>query len=155
MYFLIQNSLHSAGHIYSAQYSGWYCVSDETFLTDSQLKVDASSGQRYSLESGHPVEWFEETNYMFRLSNIQQNVIDWLKRGNKVRPIKFERILMDMLNDPLPDVSVSRPSNRVHWAIPVPNDDTQTIYVWLDALINYLTSAGYPDSNVRFKALLV
>ncbi|XP_017464754.1 PREDICTED: methionine--tRNA ligase, mitochondrial isoform X1 [Rhagoletis zephyria] len=142
-------TLHKLGHIYSAAYSGWYCVSDETFLTDSQLRLDTATGARFSLESGHPVEWTEETNYMFRLSEIQENVIYWVKKGGHVRPKKFEKILLDMLSESLPDVSVSRPANRVHWAIPVPDDETQTVYVWLDALINYLTSAGYPDKKYR------
>ncbi|XP_034487769.1 methionine--tRNA ligase, mitochondrial isoform X2 [Drosophila innubila] len=140
-------TLQSRGHIYSAAYSGWYCVSDETFLTDSQLRVDEQSGTRYSLESGHPVEWTEETNYMFRLSQFQDDVRHWVKQEARIRPAKFEKILLDTLSEPLPDVSVSRPANRVHWAIPVPNDDTQTVYVWLDALINYLTSRGYPNEQ--------
>ena len=139
-------TLKENGHIYSANYQGWYCVSDETFLTDSQLRLDETNGQRYSLESGHPVEWTEEQNYMFRLSKFQDDVIYWLKQGNKIKPIKFEKILFDMLSEPLPDVSVSRPAQRVPWAIPVPDDPNQTIYVWLDALVNYLTSAGYPDA---------
>ncbi|EDW97601.1 methionine--tRNA ligase, mitochondrial isoform X1 [Drosophila yakuba] len=139
--------LHTRGHIYSAAYSGWYCVSDETFLTDSQLRLDEASGTRYSLESGHPVEWTEETNYMFRLSQFQDDVRHWVKQEARIRPAKFEKILLDTLSEPLPDVSVSRPSNRVHWAIPVPDDDSQTVYVWLDALVNYLSSVGYPDEE--------
>ncbi|XP_043654021.1 methionine--tRNA ligase, mitochondrial [Drosophila teissieri] len=139
--------LHTRGHIYSAAYSGWYCVSDETFLTDSQLRLDEASGTRYSLESGHPVEWTEETNYMFRLSQFQDDVRHWVKEEARIRPAKFEKILLDTLSEPLPDVSVSRPSNRVHWAIPVPDDDSQTVYVWLDALVNYLSSVGYPDEE--------
>lgn len=55
---------------------------------------------------------------------------------------------MEYLKEPLMDISVSRPSDRVSWAIPVPGDKTQTVYVWLDALVNYLTSAGYPDDKV-------
>uniref|UniRef100_A0A0A1XJZ0 Methionine--tRNA ligase, mitochondrial n=1 Tax=Zeugodacus cucurbitae TaxID=28588 RepID=A0A0A1XJZ0_ZEUCU len=142
-------TLHTRGHIYSAAYSGWYCVSDETFLTDSQLRLDSTTGARFSLESGHPVEWTEETNYMFRLSALQDEVLYWVKQGGRIRPAKFEKILLDMLSEPLPDVSVSRPANRVHWAIPVPDDASQTVYVWLDALINYLTSAGYPDEKYQ------
>ncbi|XP_069969329.1 methionine--tRNA ligase, mitochondrial isoform X2 [Bactrocera oleae] len=142
-------TLHTRGHIYSAAYSGWYCVSDETFLTDTQLRLDSAAGARFSLESGHPVEWTEETNYMFRLSALQDEVLYWVKQGGRIRPAKFEKILLDMLSEPLPDVSVSRPANRVHWAIPVPDDQSQTVYVWLDALINYLTSAGYPHEKYR------
>ncbi|EDX12973.1 GD20436 [Drosophila simulans] len=140
-------TLYTRGHIYSAAYSGWYCVSDETFLTDSQLRLDEATGTRYSLESGHPVEWTEETNYMFRLSQFQDDVRHWVKTEARIRPAKFEKILLDTLSEPLPDVSVSRPSNRVHWAIPVPDDDSQTVYVWLDALVNYLSSVGYPDEK--------
>ncbi|KRG01290.1 methionine--tRNA ligase, mitochondrial isoform X2 [Drosophila mojavensis] len=139
--------LQSRGYIYSAAYSGWYCVSDETFLTDSQLRLDEASGARYSLESGHPVEWTEETNYMFRLSQFQDDVRHWVQQEARIRPAKFEKILLDTLSEPLPDVSISRPANRVHWAIPVPNDETQTVYVWLDALINYLSSLGYPNEQ--------
>ncbi|XP_068153424.1 LOW QUALITY PROTEIN: methionine--tRNA ligase, mitochondrial [Drosophila tropicalis] len=139
--------LHDNGHIYSAAYSGWYCVSDEVFLTDSQLRLDEASGMRYSLESGHPVEWTEETNYMFRLSQFQDDVRYWVKQEARIQPAKFEKILLDTLSEPLPDVSVSRPSNRVHWAIPVPGDDSQTVYVWLDALVNYLSSLGYPNEK--------
>lgn len=56
---------------------------------------------------------------------------------------------MEYLKEPLKDISISRPTDRVSWAIPTPDDDTQTVYVWLDALVNYLTSAGYPNPNVR------
>lgn len=69
--------------------------------------------------------------------------------SHPIRPKKFENLLMEYLKEPLKDISISRPSDRVSWAIPVPNDNTQTVYVWLDALVNYLTSAGYPDPRVR------
>uniref|UniRef100_A0A1B0CGA3 Methionine--tRNA ligase, mitochondrial n=1 Tax=Lutzomyia longipalpis TaxID=7200 RepID=A0A1B0CGA3_LUTLO len=130
--------------IYSKNYSGWYCVSDETFLTDSQLREDEKGG-KFSLESGHPAEWTEELNYMFKLGMFQQEVIRWASREGSVRPKKFQKILLDNLEEPLPDISVSRPASRVHWAIPVPDDPSQTVYVWLDALVNYLTCSGYPD----------
>lgn len=68
--------------------------------------------------------------------------------SNPIRPKKFEKVLMEFLKEPLNDISISRPSERVSWAIPVPGDDTQTVYVWLDALVNYLTSAGYPNPKV-------
>ncbi|XP_059609929.1 methionine--tRNA ligase, mitochondrial [Phlebotomus argentipes] len=130
--------------IYTKNYSGWYCVSDETFLTESQLKEDGKGG-KVSLESGHPTEWTEELNYMFKLGLFQQEVVRWAAKEDSVRPRKFQKILLDSLEDDLPDISVSRPSSRVHWAIPVPGDSSQTIYVWLDALVNYLTCSGYPE----------
>ncbi|KAG5671711.1 hypothetical protein PVAND_001891 [Polypedilum vanderplanki] len=131
--------------IYKADYSGWYCVPDETFLTESQLITD-NSGKKFSLESGHPVEWTSEENYMFKLSKYQDEIIYWARQDNRVIPTKFNKILLDMLyQEILPDLSVSRPSTRMSWGISVPNDDSQNIYVWLDALVNYLTVAGYPD----------
>ncbi|CAH1641398.1 unnamed protein product [Spodoptera littoralis] len=105
---------------------------------------------KVSIESGHKVEWTEETNYMFRLSAFKSHLQQWLKNDGVITPSKFQKQLQEMLaNDAyLPDISVSRPSNRVHWAIRVPDDEEQSIYVWLDALVNYLTVAGYPDEGV-------
>lgn len=139
--------LQASDSLYTANYAGWYCVPDETFLTDSQLRE--TNGVRVSAESGHPVEWTEEHNYMFRLSRYQDDVVHWLRSGDRVRPAKFNKMLLDqLLGEPLPDVSVSRPSARVQWGIEVPGDATQTVYVWLDALVNYLTCAGFPDPEV-------
>lgn len=138
-------TLNSQNAIYKAKYSGFYCVPDETFLTESQLRTD-EKGNKFSLESGHPVEWTEEENYMFKLNEYQEDVLYWAKQDKRVVPSKFNKILLDMLNqENLPDISISRPSSRMQWGIPVPNDLTQNIYVWLDALTNYLTVAQYPE----------
>ncbi|KAJ3643888.1 hypothetical protein Zmor_026572 [Zophobas morio] len=144
------NILKRNNKIYSAKYSGWYCVSDETFLTESQLKERVEPDGRKTIisgESGHPVEWIEEVNYMFPLRSLQDDLKYWIRRNeNSVRPAKFRKILLDMVEaSPLPDISISRPSSRVHWGIQVPDDETQTVYVWLDALVNYLTAAGYAE----------
>lgn len=125
--------------------------------------------EKVSAESGHPVKWVEESNYMFKLSKLHEQLEYWIRSrcvkllhiihherffeisflfSNPIRPKKFERVLMEYLKEPLKDISISRPKDRVSWAIPTPDDDTQTVYVWLDALVNYLTSAGYPDPNV-------
>ena len=90
---------------------------------------------------------------MFPLSKFQDDVIYWLKQKERIKPIKFEKILFDYLSEPLPDVSISRPMSRVHWGIPVPEDDKQTIYVWLDALVNYLTCTGYPSKDVNINQI--
>lgn len=80
--FALQNVLYERNHIYKTTYSGWYCVSDEMFLTDSQLKEkEGEAGVKVSLESGHPVQWTEETNYMFKLSQFQSDVVHWIKQG--------------------------------------------------------------------------
>lgn len=137
-------ALEASGSIYSAQYSGWYCVPDETFLTDSQLKEN-DQGVKVSVDSGHPVEWTEERNFMFRLERHQADVLHWIKGcEDRVVPGKFQKILLDFLEEPLPDISISRPQARVSWGIEVPGDPTQSVYVWLDALVNYLTVTGYP-----------
>lgn len=74
-----QSTLDSNNCIYKANYSGWYCVSDETFLTESQLTENAEK-EKVSAESGHPVQWLEESNYMFRLSKFQDEVIRWIEK---------------------------------------------------------------------------
>lgn len=119
-------------------------MSDETFLAENQLKV-LPNGDKVSEESGHPVEWTEELNYMFKLSQFQEEVIRWAESENRIKPVKYQKILLQSLREELPDISVSRPIERVSWGIHVPQDPTQTIYVWLDALVNYLTSVGYPN----------
>ncbi|XP_030758905.1 methionine--tRNA ligase, mitochondrial [Sitophilus oryzae] len=151
------NCLATKGHIYKSTYQGWYCISDETFLSDSQLDKVVRNGVEtlVSAESGHPVEWSEEQNYIFKLSSFKDDLVYWLTRNeNAVQPKKFYKILLNLIHTDgaLSDISVSRPSSRVHWGIPVPGDDTQTIYVWLDALVNYLTVAGYsqvPDTEFQ------
>lgn len=144
------NVLKSKNAIYKDKYSGWYCVQDETFLSESQLHTDQSSGKKFSLESGHPVELSEEENYMFKLRDYQDDVIYWAKQTNRILPAKFNKILLDMLyKENLPNLSVSRPSSRMTWGIPVPDDESQNIYVWLDALTNYLTVAGYQNDKLK------
>ncbi|XP_019554977.3 methionine--tRNA ligase, mitochondrial [Aedes albopictus] len=144
-------ALERSGSIYSAQYAGWYCIPDETFLTDSQLKEN-DRGVKVSAESGHPVEWTEENNFMFRLDKYQDDVLYWIKGcEDRIVPIKFRKILLDFLQEKLPDISISRPKSRVSWGIDVPSDPTQTVYVWLDALVNYLTVSGYPQAGFAQK----
>lgn len=146
------SNLISKDYIYKARYSGWYSVNDETFVPETQIKEEIKDGEKInvSLDSGHKVEWTEEENYMFRLSAFKSHLQKWLKTDGIITPSKFQKQLKDFLeNEPyFPDISVSRPSSRVHWAIQVPSDPDQSVYVWLDALINYLTVIGYPDDDV-------
>lgn len=146
------NKLVKKDYIYKAKYSGWYSVNDESFVPETHVKEEIQDGEKVhvSVESGHRVEWTEETNYMFRLSAFKTHLQEWLRNDGVVTPIKFQKQLQEYLENEVyfPDISVSRPSSRVHWAIRVPNDPEQSIYVWLDALINYLTVIGYPDEDV-------
>lgn len=128
--------LHETGDIYKGQYEGWYCVKDETFLLESDL-VDGKCPQ-----CGQPVQHVSESNYFFRLSHYQDALIDWYeKHPDFVQPEMRYNELMNILRSGLRDVSVSR--STVKYGIPVPWDPEQTIYVWFDALLNYVTVAGY------------
>ncbi|XP_045780639.1 methionine--tRNA ligase, mitochondrial [Maniola jurtina] len=139
-------------YIYKAKYSGWYSVNDEAFVPETHTKdeITEDGKVKVSIESGHRVEWTEETNYMFRLSAFKTHLQEWLKTDGVIQPNKFQKQLQEFLSSStyFPDISVSRPSSRVHWAIRVPDDEEQSVYVWLDALVNYLTVTGYPDEDV-------
>lgn len=142
-------SLREKGFIYKGEYEGWYSVTDESFLTTSQIQeIDRGDGTtiKVSLESGNVVEWTSETNYMFRLSVFRDKLLRWLDDNpSAVQPAKFHSIVRHWLNEGIQDLSVSRQRDRLGWGIPVPDDPSQTIYVWMDALVNYLTVSGYPD----------
>ncbi|XP_034252808.1 methionine--tRNA ligase, mitochondrial [Thrips palmi] len=142
--------LNDGNFIYKGSYSGWYCVADEAFLTDAQVKEGSAQGDghKISIDSGQPVEWTTEENFMFRLSSFKSDLLYWLQKENVVKPENFHRALVKWLEEnDLEDLSVSRPASRVPWGLPVPDNPNHTIYVWLDALVNYLTAAGYPNSQ--------
>jgi len=128
--------LHNQGYLAKKTYQSWYCVQDESFLTAHQIDQD----KMISLESGHPVEWAEEENYVFPLEPFRESISKWSQTA--IQPSIFQKSLKQFLANPIPDLSVSRCSSRLSWGVPVPNDPSQTIYVWLDALINYLSDYG-------------
>ncbi|XP_066523482.1 methionine--tRNA ligase, mitochondrial [Hoplias malabaricus] len=142
------------GFIYKGSYEGWYSTPDESFLTPTQVTEATDSVGReikVSTESGHQVEWMKEDNYLFRLSDFRTELQHWLKGNPKaVRPEKFHHMVLQSLENDLPDLSVSRQRSRLQWGIPVPGDPEQTVYVWLDALVNYLTVAGYPEGHSQW-----
>ncbi len=93
----------------------------------------------------------EEDNYMFRLSDFRTELLHWLRSNPKViQPVKFHDLVLQWLEDDIPDLSVSRQKSRLQWGVPVPGDPEQTIYVWLDALVNYLTAVGYPQNHSQW-----
>lgn len=98
------------------------------------------------INNGNSVEWMEEENYMFKLSEFSEQLLQWLDE-DVVYPPVFNNLARSFIKEGLPDLSVSREASRLQWGISVPGDPSQTIYVWLDALINYLTVCGYPDCN--------
>lgn len=141
--------LQEQGLIYEKKHEGWYCVSDETFYPESTLTrtVDPITGvvSMASTETGNTVEWTEEKNYHFRMTALKDHLLDFYRENPQwVTPPSRMQEVVSWVQNNLEDLSISRPASRLDWGIRVPNDETQTIYVWVDALINYLTKAGFP-----------
>lgn len=139
-------------YIYASRHAGWYCVQDEAFYPESAVerRWDPLTGRAVvaSVETGGEVEWVEETNYHFRLSAFRDQLLDFYRqRPDWIVPKARMNEVVAWVDKPggLEDLSVSRPSERLSWGIPVPGDPSQTIYVWIDALVNYATVAGYPN----------
>ncbi|ODV97579.1 hypothetical protein PACTADRAFT_47471 [Pachysolen tannophilus NRRL Y-2460] len=144
--------VYEKGYIYKGQHSGWYSVSDETFYPETQIeaKIDPLTNKEkfYSKETGTEVIYETEENYFFKLSKFRQPLIELLKQNqNFIIPRNYyEIILKELESEELQDLSISRPYSRLKWGIQVPEDPSQVIYVWFDALVNYLTSTGFPWS---------
>ncbi|KAG1742256.1 tRNA synthetases class I (M)-domain-containing protein [Suillus paluster] len=132
--------------IYKGTYSGWYSISDECFYTDSQVTHPPSSPTPVSIETGSAVEWSSESNYKFRLSSFRERLLDYYTANpNSIYPSAHrERLIQTLKDEPLDDLSISRPRERLSWGIPVPGDTSHTMYVWFDALTVYLTGVGFP-----------
>ncbi|KAI0677666.1 tRNA synthetases class I (M)-domain-containing protein [Trametes maxima] len=139
--------LDARGLIYKGRHEGWYSVSDETFYPSTQVAQVEKDGVEYhvSTTSGSRVEWQSEDNYKFRLSAFQESLAaHYAARPDAVQPPQFHADVVNALQEPLEDLSISRKRSRLTWGIPVPNDPEHTIYVWIDALTVYLSSANYP-----------
>lgn len=146
----VWKQLVSKGLIYKSKYEGWYSVSDECFATRIVETTKDGETTRVSEDTGNLVEWYTEENYMFRLTDFNDRIRNWLEnKPEAVIPNKFRQMLLKSISSSgeVKDLSISRPRDRLSWGIPVPGDDTQTIYVWMDALFNYLTVAGYGSSQ--------
>lgn len=139
------NLLQKNGYIYKASYCGYYSVSDESFVPESRI-LTKGDGTKVSAETGQPLEWHEEENYMFRLSSLQNELVDWIENCLVMKPDNFHVVLKHEIQNAnnLNDISISRSKSRLKWGIEVPGDDSQVIYVWFDALVNYLTASGFP-----------
>ncbi|TNN05358.1 Methionine--tRNA ligase, partial [Schistosoma japonicum] len=136
--------LETSGHLYRSKYSGWYCISDEAFYMPWEVSETSVSGVPIAKETGNPVEWIEEENYMFKaLSHFFRLQIVFSKSSSQSVWGDIAHNIVDTAQD----VSISRPKCRLDWGIQVPVDDKQIIYVWLDALVSYLTVAGFPWST--------
>ncbi len=134
----------AAGDIYKGTYSGWYCTGDNEFKTETQI-IDGRCPDHPTLD----LQWLEEENYFFALSRYQE-ALEALYRENPefCEPEHFRNEVLGWLRDGLQDFSVSRAGTS--WGIPFPGDPAHRIYVWFDALTNYVTGAGFPDDADRF-----
>jgi len=134
--------LRDAGDIYLGHYEGWYAVRDETFYTEDELTT-APDGSRVA-PTGAPVEWMREPSYFFRLSAWQDRLLAFYDANpDFVLPATRRNEVVSFVRSGLNDLAVSRTGLR--WGVPVPDDPAHVMYVWLDALINYITALGYPN----------
>jgi len=140
----IWQELNNRGFIYKCNYSGWYNVTDELFVSESLVTQKEIDGVTHHVDQNdNKLVWSSEENYMFKMDLVREEVLKWLLDSNPITPDKFREEVVKMIKDTR-DISISRPRDRLEWGISVPNDPSQTVYVWLDALTNYLTVVGYP-----------
>jgi methionyl-tRNA synthetase len=138
------------GDIYKKSYTGLYCVGCELFYKESELDEN-----KCCLIHGKPVEQVEEENYFFKLSNYQEKLIALLSDENRTVPSWQRQWALDFVKGGLEDLSISRHKSRMDWGVPVPGDDEQVMYVWFDALTNYISTLGWPEEGGNFKKFWV
>ncbi|HVX90213.1 MAG TPA: methionine--tRNA ligase [Candidatus Paceibacterota bacterium] len=136
----------ASGDIYKKSYTGMYCVGCESFKTEKEI-VDG----RCELHPSLMLEEVTEENYFFRLSKYQDYLAAYLSNESSVIPDWRRQEALNFVKGGLEDFSISRESKRLSWGIPVPGDDTQVMYVWFDALTNYISTLGWPDERGDFK----
>jgi methionyl-tRNA synthetase len=142
----IWQAMADAGDLYLDRYEGWYSVRDEAFYEEKEL-VAGEGGVKLSPQ-GTPVEWTAEETWFFRLSKYQQPLLDlYAANPDFIRPESRRNEILRFVEGGLADLSVSRTS--FDWGVPVPGSPGHVMYVWVDALTNYLTGAGYPDNSER------
>ncbi len=136
--------LEASGDIYLGKYSGWYSVRDEAYYSEQELTKNGLA------PTGAPVEWIEEPSYFFALSKWQGKLLEhYEKNQNFIWPESRRNEVISFVKGGLNDLSISRTSFK--WGIPVPGDSDHVLYVWLDALTNYIAALGYPDEQGDFK----
>ena len=138
------NELKKNDDIYLSKYSGWYSVSDEAFYSDEE--IEEIDGKKQSISSKSAVEWMDEESYFFRLSKWEKPLLDFYKKNpDFISPESRKNEVISFVKSGLKDLSVSRKS--FSWGIKVPNDNDHVIYVWLDALTNYISALNYPNKD--------
>ncbi len=142
----IWSAMEARGDLYLGRYEGWYSVRDEAFYDEAEL-VDGDGGKRSP--QGTPIEWTVEESWFFRLSAYQQRLLDhYAANPEFIQPDSRRNEVLRFVEGGLTDLSISRTS--FDWGVTVPGSDDHVMYVWLDALTNYLTGLGYPDQGGLF-----
>jgi methionyl-tRNA synthetase len=142
---LLWQKMASKGDIYKKDYEGWYCQGCEEFKTETIVKDTKGICPDHNL----PYNRVNEVNYFFRLSKYQEDIKKLFKdKKFRVVPTHKQNEILSLINSGLDDISVSRPKSAVSWGITVPGDDTQSVYVWFEALMNYITVLNYPDDDL-------
>ncbi len=141
----IWRRMAAKGDIYISKYPGWYSVRDEAFFDESELTV--TDGKRFA-PSGAPVEWVEEESYYFKLSAYQEKLLAYYEaHPDFIVPEHYRNEIVSFVARGLNDLSISR--STFNWGVPVPGDPKHVMYVWVDALTNYITATGFPDPNAE------
>ena len=138
------NELKKKDDIYLSKYSGWYSVSDEAFYNDDEIEEE--NGIKVATNSKSPVEWMDEESFFFRLSKWEKPLLEHYKNNpDFIQPESRKNEVISFVENGLKDLSISRKS--FSWGIKVPDNDKHVIYVWLDALTNYISALGYPNTK--------
>ena len=138
--------LEKSGDIYLSKYKGWYSISDEAYYDSDEIVK--KNEKRFSTFSGSEVDWVEEESFFFKLSSWEKKLLEFYDKNKKfILPISRRNEVINFVKNGLKDLSVSRTS--LTWGIKVPNNNKHVIYVWLDALTNYLSALNFPKTNDR------
>ena len=140
--------MEANGDIYLDKYAGWYSVRDEAYYAEDETQLERAQGSALGTADGTPVEWVEEESYFFRLSAYQDKLLELYERDpDFVLPKERLNEVASFVRGGLQDLSISR--TTFDWGIRVPGDAKHIMYVWVDALTNYITAVGFPDDRQR------
>ena len=143
----IWQRLQENGDIYLDSYKGWYSVREEGYFTEDELTVVPGTGERLT-PNGTEATWVEEDSYFFKLSDYTDKLLAYYEANSGfIQPKERYNEIVSFVKGGLKDLSISRHKDRLPWGIPVPGDADHVMYVWLDALTNYITAIGYPDTS--------
>jgi methionyl-tRNA synthetase len=139
----VWEKLVANGDIAMGHYSGYYCVNDEAYITKTEAESPEYANKK--------VIQLEEDNYMFKLGKYTDQLKNFLAEDGRIIPAHRAKEMLNFVNTGLTDISFSRPKEKLSWGVPVPGDDSQVMYVWPDALTNYISAIGYVDEEAKFK----